>query len=384
VTGRNVADAFLSPLFPEPLERFLLAAARRETRAGSDRDALKRLAPSVERMGDRFTVARKEGEGDYFKSARAALAYSLYFAPAAHAHVVQILSDAGLPPPPANGPFRILDLGAGTGAAGFAAAARVAAAYGVKIRLTSFDRSRAALRLLRESFAAVRTEAFPGSEVETVAGDFASGGADFEPVHSLVLAHFVENELPRAQRAGFFARAVSALAPGGRLVLSEPYLHDEPGWMREKREAALATGLRILAPCPHEGACPLDGPCHAVRRLVPSRARQVLAAALGRPAAAESAYSFLVLARPRRRGEAAEAATPPPARIVGSPTFAKGQTLVPLCLADGTAGKVQFLHRHLSSAQAKALRRKERGEALEVESIARAGEMLRGTLRAES
>lgn len=376
-------NPFLSPLFPEVLESFLLAAARRETRAASDRDALKRLAPLVARMSDLFTVARGEADGsDYFRTARAAVAYALHFGPVAHAHLVQILSGLPLPPPPRSGPFRVLDLGAGTGEAGFAAAA-FAAAAGAEVKLTAFDRSRAALRLLRESFAAIRPAAFPHAEVETVAGDLLSGG-EGEAGRQLVVAHFVSNELPPAKRDAFLARAAAALAPGGFLVLCEPFLHGDPGWMRATREAALAAGLLLRSPCPHSGPCPLKEPCYAVRRLVPSRARQMISSALGRPAAAESAYSFLVLERPRRDRDVAESAPVPPARIVGSPTFAKGQTLVPLCLPGGTAGKVQFLHRTLSAAQAKALRRKERGEALAVAEPFRAGETLRGVLGEEN
>jgi ribosomal protein RSM22 (predicted rRNA methylase) len=375
-----VSAAFLSPVFPEPQEAFLLAAARRETRAAGDRDALKRLAGAVARMSDRFTVAREEADGgDYFRSARDAIAYALHFGPVAHAHLAQILGELPPPAPPRAGPFRILDLGAGTGQAGFAAAAW-AAASGAKVRLAARDRSRAALRLLRETFVALKPAAFPDAQVETEAGDLLSGGGG-EPVHSLVVAHFVANELPRGRRGEFLARAAGALAPGGLLVLCEPYLHADPGWMRETRAALLAAGLVLRAPCPHAGACPLSDPCHAVRRLVPSRARQILSTALGRPAATETAYSFLVAERPRRGTDVPAEAAPVPARIVGSPTFAKGQTLLPLCLGDGTAGKVQILHRGLSAAQAKDLRRKERGEALFLAGTVRVGETLRGTLR---
>ncbi|MBQ7251734.1 MAG: hypothetical protein IJS32_03930, partial [Kiritimatiellae bacterium] len=96
-----MSAAFLSPVFPVAQEAFLLAAARRETRTASDRDAVKRLAGAVARMGDRFTVARAEADGgDYFRSARDALAYALHFGPVAHAHLAQVLGELPPPAPP--------------------------------------------------------------------------------------------------------------------------------------------------------------------------------------------------------------------------------------------------------------------------------------------
>ena len=63
------------PFCPSDLEAHFLAAAQRETRASSDRDAILRLLPDVRRLADRFTTARPDPTPEpYLRTTRQALA----------------------------------------------------------------------------------------------------------------------------------------------------------------------------------------------------------------------------------------------------------------------------------------------------------------------
>ena len=104
--------------YPAALETHWLTVAQAETRGGAPRDALHRLLPDIRRLADRFTVARPADAvaAPYLRDTRACAAYSLFFAPQTHARIAHILAE--LPPfPETTQPLRVLDLGAGTGAA---------------------------------------------------------------------------------------------------------------------------------------------------------------------------------------------------------------------------------------------------------------------------
>ena len=348
--------------YPVELETHWLQVAQAETRATTIRDVLRRMLPDIVRLADRFTVARPAdaaAAAPYLRDTRACAAYSLFFAPQTYARLSLILAE--LPPFPETAqPLRVLDLGAGTGAAAWALLDHLGRR---PVALTAWDHSRPALRCLHELFDALRHARWPEATLRTnpePLENFTVSSEKFD----VVLLHYVLNELSPAARRTLLARAARSLAPNGRLVVCEPLVRDEGDSMRELRAYALADlKLHVLAPCPHEQACPLGEPCHDVRTWKLSQGLQILNAALHRDLR-HLAYALLVLSP--------EPPAPAPtlrARVVGSPAHAKGQTLCPGCCSDGQIHRLQLLHRDFDTAGRKDLRHLERGQILRLASL---------------
>lgn len=353
--------------YPADLEAQWLQMARAETRAESVRDVVHRLLADIVRLTDRFTTERPDAAADaspYLRDTRACLAYSLYFAPQTHARLAHILTE--LPPPPATPqPLRILDLGAGTGAAAWALLDHLGSRPAI---LTAWDHSRPALRTLHEFFSALRQSRWP----ETILRTHCAPLAEFMPAtekYDVILLHYVLNELAPAARRGLLARAARTLAPDGRLIVCEPLQHGAGDYMRELRAQAIGDlGLHVLGPCPHPRECPLQGPCHDVRTWKLTQTLQILNSSLHRDLR-HLAFAFLVLSPQPLPAHAGLRV-----RLVGSPAHAKGQTLCPVCCPDGQIRRIQLLHREFDTAGRKQLRHLERGQLLHLASLKALGD----------
>jgi SAM-dependent methyltransferase len=346
--------------YPAELESHWLQLAQAETHASSDRDALHRLLPDIRRLADRFTTHRPDAAAaPYLKDTRACIAYSLYFAPQTHARLAHILAE--LPPFPETGKIlRILDLGAGTGAASWALLDHLGDR---PLVLNAWDQSRPALRCLHDLFTALRPARWAQANLPTTSAPLDDFAAHTE-TYDVILMHYVLNELAPDARRALLGRAARALAPGGRLLICEPLLREAGDYMRELRAQALGDlGLYLLAPMPPHTPVPLANPatmsapgnCPAAFRfsIPPSRDLRHLA------------FALLVLTP-----------DPPPAqptplrvRLVGSPTHAKGQSLCAACCPDGHIHRLQILHREFDAHGRKALRHWERGQVLAFDSI---------------
>ena len=362
------------PSYPTELEAYWLQAAQAETRAISDRDALQRLLPDIRRLADRFTTARPAADAasDYLRDTRDCVAYSLYFAPQTYARLAHILAE--LPPfPETPQPLRVLDLGSGTGAAAWALLDHLGRR---PVAMHARDRSRAALRCLHDCFTALRAARWPEATLRTDCAaleDFSAGEEKFD----VILLHYVLNELAPDARRTLLGRAARALAPGGRLIVCEPLLRDAGDYLRDLRAYALADlDLHILAPCPHELACPLGESCHDVRTWKLPRSLQILNNTLRRDLR-HLAYAFLVFSPTPAAAQGLRV------RLVGSPAHAKGQTLCPACCSDGQIHRLQLLHRDFDTLGRKELRHYERGRVLVLDALEPRGDppLFRGTPR---
>ncbi len=187
---------------------------------------------------------------------------------------------------PAARVVRVLDLGAGTGAAG----AAVRAFFGAGAEIVSVDRVAGLGTILADVGA-------PGP-IRGVAGRF-----------DLIVAAHLLNELflamPPAERASARTERVRAwcetlLAPGGTMVILEPALRETSRELLAVRDQLVAGGLHVVAPCSVAGAL---SRARARSRLVPRR--DLRTAAGHRPAPAPrrlrvpgAAHGRLAVARP--------------------------------------------------------------------------------------
>jgi ribosomal protein RSM22 (predicted rRNA methylase) len=163
---------------------------------------------------------------------------------------------------PGLAPASLLDVGAGTGAASWAA---VAAWPGITA-IAMLDRNPA----LRDLARALAEAGLPRSEF--LSGDLLSP----KPQADLVVASYVLAEL----REDRVSEAVADLwtSAGMGLALVEPGTPAGFARIRAARTALIAAGAQVAAPCTHDKACPMSGDdwCHFSQRLPRSRDHMLL------------------------------------------------------------------------------------------------------------
>ncbi|MBO8196096.1 rRNA methyltransferase, partial [Streptomyces oryzae] len=251
------------------------------------------------------------------RDAADAAAYAAYRMPATFAAARAAL-EALAERAPGWAPAGQLDVGGGTGAAVWAAAQVWDTARSTVV----LDWAEPALALGRRLASGV--DALRGAEWRR--GSLRGGTApEWEPA-DLVTVSYVLGELADADRRAVVEAA--ARAARGAVVLVEPGTPDGYLRIREARDALIAAGLRVLAPCPHDAACPIvtgQDWCHfAVRVARSSLHRRVKGGELPYE---DEKFSYVVAARDAIPG----AQGPAPARIVRKPQLRKGQVLLDLC-----------------------------------------------------
>ncbi|MGP3974950.1 small ribosomal subunit Rsm22 family protein [Streptomyces sp. 8N114] len=251
-----------------------------------------------------------------------AAAYAAYRMPATFAAASAAL-EALAERAPEWTPASHLDVGGGTGAAVWAAAQ----VWDTAPATVVLDWAEPALALGRGL--AARVDAL--GEAEWRRGSLRGGTApEWEPA-DLVTVSYVLGELADEDRRAVVDAA--ARAARGAVVLVEPGTPDGYLRIREGREALIAAGLRVLAPCPHDAACPIVAGqdwCHfAVRVARSSLHRRIKGGELPYE---DEKFSYVVAVRDMVPGAPSEA------RIVRKPQLRKGQVLLDLCEGEGGGG----------------------------------------------
>ncbi|GAB4434475.1 MAG: small ribosomal subunit Rsm22 family protein [Chloroflexi bacterium OHK40] len=247
---------------------------------------------------------------------RAALAYATVRMPATFAAAAAALGAVAAARPDLA-PVSLLDAGAGTGAALWAAAITWE-----HLETATLLEQNETLTKLGQRLA--RSARLPALQRATWQQTNLLGTWD-APAHDLVTATYVLGELPEAARPALVAQLWERARMA--LVLVEP--GTPHGWavIRAAREQLQAVGAQILAPCPHQDACPLPASdwCHFAQRLARSRAQR---AAKGAERSYEDEkYSYVAVGR--------AAGVPIGARILRHPVVRPGHIGLTLCTTSG-------------------------------------------------
>jgi ribosomal protein RSM22 (predicted rRNA methylase) len=256
---------------------------------------------------------RDGGSSTIIKSDADAMAYVLARTPATYAAAIACLT-ALQEARPDLAPHSLLDVGAGPGTASFAATE----AFSSLATFTLLD-ANPVLRLLALDLAKAS-----GRELKYELGEARALIAKAEPA-DLVVASYLIGELGDADR-----RELSELLwakTRDTLLIVEPGTPAGYARIIAARAQLAASGAHVLAPCPHDAACPLQPPdwCHFAQRLPRSRAhKQVKGVEL--PFEDEK-FSYVALAR--------KPATHRPARVLARPHINKVEVTAKLCTADG-------------------------------------------------
>lgn len=259
---------------------------------------------------------RSGGGSAIIRNADDALAYALARMPATYAAVAACLEAIG-ESRPEFAPETLLDVGAGPGTATWAAAD----AFSTLTDFTLLDANPAlrtlALSLLQDDarLSVARYDAGDARKALTVADN-----AD------LVIASYVIGELRDGDRSDI-ADALWARTRDTLLVV-EPGTPAGYARIIGLRTRLIAHGAHVIAPCPHDLACPLSPPdwCHFTQRLARSRDHKQVKG-VDAPFEDEK-FSYVALARAPPTHRLA-------ARVLAQPVTTKVEVTAKLCAADG-------------------------------------------------
>ncbi len=254
-------------------------------------------------------------------------AYAAYRMPATFEAVRSALAALADAAPEGWAPAGQLDVGGGTGAAVWAAAAT----WEGERAVTVLDWAEPALALGREL-------ARSAPQLRATRWQRARIGASPElDAADLVTVSYVLKELTQADRRSVVDAAAAAATEA--VVIVEPGTPDGYTRVLEARDQLLAAGFRIAAPCPHSAACPIEPGtdwCHFSARVSrTSLHRQVKGGSL---AYEDEKFSYVAATRFEPR--------PPRDRIVRRPQIRKGQVLLDLCGAEEQLRRQTVTKRH--------------------------------------
>ncbi|WP_431044720.1 small ribosomal subunit Rsm22 family protein [Streptomyces sp. P1-3] len=287
----------------------------------------KQAAQSVERLIANYR-GRTPTDAPVLRDRSDVAAYAAYRMPATF-EAVRAALGAFRDVMPAFTPASHVDVGGGTGAASWA----VADAWPGADRTTVvLDWAEAALALGRELAGASGDPALRAAEWRRQ----VIGAGLRIPDTELVTVSYVLGELTDEGRRAVVAEAARAARA---VVVVEPGTPEGYLRIREARDRLVAAGLRVVAPCPHSGTCPIEPGtdwCHFAARVSRSSLhRQVKGGSL--PYEDEK---FSYVAAVRDEGAAAAA------RVVRKPQIRKGQVLLELCTAEEGLRRETVTKRH--------------------------------------
>lgn len=364
------------PDYPPGIERAWLDMAARALGTTSDFQTLDRLTPLAGDLSDAFTIERQPRFQDYSVSRDHWFAYGTYFFPQTFIRMRYVLEEClagkGWRPPSPSGPIRILDLGAGTGAATAATAITLASRFPDRpLQVRAVDASDTALDLLRALHAG-RGAGIPRARLETRVGSLADlASAAGTAAWDIITVSFALNEVLDTAASDAAERltrdALARLSPGGLLVMLEPALHTACERMQRLRDTVASRHLaRIVAPCPHHLPCPMlampETWCHDVRRWRVPESVEYINRKLHRSVQFLK-FCFLALAAepapaPDSRGIAY-------CRVVAPMTDPRGRICTYGCGADGLIHPYEVQTRDLDSEEKRAFLALDRGECVE-------------------
>ncbi|NGO80259.1 rRNA methyltransferase [Streptomyces sp. YC504] len=223
-------------------------------------------------------------------------------------------------------PARHTDIGGGTGAATWA----VSATWPEPRPVTVLDWAEPALALGRE---------LAGANPLLSAADWRKariGQALTLDETDLVTLSYVLGELTAEDRTAVVAAAAGAAQA---VVVIEPGTPDGYTRIIEARDALVAAGFTIAAPCPHSSACPIEPGrdwCHFSARVSRSSLHRKVKG--GSLAYEDEKFGYVAAVR--------FPAEPATARVVRKPQIRKGQVLLDLCVRDEALTRETVTKRH--------------------------------------
>ncbi len=214
-------------------------------------------------------------------------------------------------------PHSLLDVGAGTGAATWAALDVWPSIGSARLLDTDARMIDAGKRIAGSSSRrALREACWSRRPIDSLPED-----ARFD----VAVASYVYNEIPVADRGQFIADLWKRAAHV--LILVDPGTPRGFEGLRDARSFLVDMGAKIVAPCPHSRACPMAGDdwCHFAARINRTRIHRLVKS--GEKSYEDEKFSYVVASR--------EQVAPAASRVIRHPRIRKGQVSVELCAPSG-------------------------------------------------
>lgn len=293
------------PAFDLPPD--LKAALAAKSEGLSRNDAAKRASAISESY-------RGGGTSAPIRTERDALAYALARMPATYAAISASIHALREQHPDFT-PATLLDVGAGPATASWAAAQ----AFDSLTNFAAIDANAALRALACDSVENSRLASLHYAESDVLTGLAAMDPAD------LVIASYVINETTEADRATL--ADLMWQKTRDTLLVVEPGTPSGYERILALRARLIAQGAHVIAPCPHDRACPLTSPdwCHFSQRLSRSRAHKQLKGA--EVPFEDERFIYVALSRSPHRVNAA--------RVLAQPTLNKVAVNAKLCTQTG-------------------------------------------------
>jgi len=367
-----------SPGYPEQLEQAWLQHAMQITRTPLPRAAVTRLETAAGSLSDAFTTGRDPDFAGYNSSRRALAAYGLFFFPRAYVRTRIVLRECRMRrgTPEKRDVFRVVDLGAGTGAAGLACLHELSEWLpDSRLQLDMIDRASEGMDLSRTIFSAGHP-LWPKAQINVVHADART----YQPPYGvdLIICSFAINEWMEQQSDGqslevWVTKLMQTLKPGGWLILLEPSLRFAVERMERLRDSVAHHAVaRIIAPCPHHAPCPMlaekRGWCHEVREWNVPESLRWINRTLQRDV---HLLKFSMLALENAPITIDDDA---PMRLVSPLKKEKGKYVFHGCGQDGQIHTCEWLTRNLSPEQKAASDQLERGDLVKWEKVTVSGD----------
>jgi len=214
-------------------------------------------------------------------------------------------------------PESLLDVGAGTGAASWAAASLVDLKS-----IVCLEREEAMCRMGQKLMSEAPA---PLSDAKWVRKDLLTD--DFAEKADLVTASYVLNEMADSERTNALLKLWNAA--NMYLLLVEPGTPAAFSQMEKARSLLLQNGAQIVAPCPHEADCGIKQGdwCHFSCRVQRSRLHRQLKD--GDVPYEDEKFTYLFLSKIKSESRQASA------RILRHPDIGKGQITLDVCGKNG-------------------------------------------------
>lgn len=235
------------------------------------------IAPTAEKLSQRYRAGHARHtslQQNFLHTEQDILAYAAYRLPATFAAVSSALMHIRAARPGWH-PRSILDLGAGPGTATWAAMQ----IWPEIEQATLYERNRHMLDYGKKLAAQAHSSVL--QQATWLQGDITAIPPAFVGAYDLVIVAYVLGEMPLALHTTL-TEALWACTTD-TLLLIEPGTPGGFSLIRNARTHLLAQGASIIAPCPHQEACPMpeNDWCHFSQRITRTRwQRSVKGAAL--------------------------------------------------------------------------------------------------------
>lgn len=260
--------------------------------------------------------AQRPARGDFIASEAHRLAYVVVRLPATFAAVRAVFEEVRRLTPEGR-IASLLDLGAGPGTAGWAATE----VFDELRQVTLVERDEGWIRMGRALAKAGENALLENAD--WVRADLRSVGP--LPAHDLVVASYALGEVERGVSRKVLKAAWSAARTA--LVVVEPGTMAGFGLIRLLRDDLIGLGGRLIAPCPHQGDCPMPAGdwCHFSQRLERSSLhRRLKTGALGHE---DEKFSYVAVSK--------GPVQPVRARVLRHPLRRSGHARILLCAGEG-------------------------------------------------